>query len=452
MVNRLGWFGGALLCWLVCGMVRADTVVQECTLVPAKKGAVFFHPDGTSAGHWDAMRLLYYGPDGRSHWDRMPRMAAYRGHLTDRMSATSNAGASIHATGTRTWSGAFGRDEQGAKLRAADGTDRTIMEQAVICGLGTALVQTGTLVEPGTAAFVANAGNRYRDAESIALQVIESGVDILLGAGEEWLLPSGMQGHFGPGRRTDGRNLIDEARKRGYAVVYTRAELLALDPDVDKVLGVFALEDTYNDLPEESLKEHGLPFYDEQAPTVAEMTAFALERIARNPNGYFAVVEEEGTDNFCNRQNAAGCLTALKRADEAVAYLLDFVEAHPEAFVLMASDSNAGGMQISEVESADQPVPEREARTGALLDGREGTATLPFLSAADRHGRRFPFAIAWAVGDDVGSGVIVRAAGHDAARLLPGTTLVNTEVYRILYRQLFGRWIDADAELQPQRR
>lgn len=430
-----------LLSLALAAALPAVAQAEECELSPKGNGAIFFHPDGTSAGHWDAMRLLYFGPDGSSNWDRMPRMAAYRGHLTDQLSGTSNAGASVHATGTPTWSGSFGQDEDGAKLRSADGSDRTVMEQAVACGLGTALVQTGTLTEPGTAVFVANARNRYADAESIALQVVESDVDILLGAGEVWLLPQGTAGRFGAGRRTDGRNLIEEARDRGYAVVYTRDELLGLDDEVGKVLGVFGHEDSYNDQPEEALREHGLANYLDSAPTVAEMTAFALQRIAGNPRGFLAVIEEEGSDNFCNKHNASGCLEALKRADDAIALMLEFIGRNPKTFLLMASDSNAGGMQINEVDDAESPVPERDARSGAMLDGRDGTATLPFLSAPDRNGRRFPFAIAWAVGDDVGSGVIARAAGHNAEGLVPASMIVNTDVYRALYFQLFGKQI-----------
>ena len=49
--------------------------------VATGNGAIFFHPDGTSASHWDAVRLLHYGPDGVLHWDRLPEMASYRGHL-----------------------------------------------------------------------------------------------------------------------------------------------------------------------------------------------------------------------------------------------------------------------------------------------------------------------------------------------------------------------------------
>lgn len=413
----------------------------ECVAQPTGNGAIFYHPDGTSMGHWDAARILYYGPDGSLNWDRLPRMAAYRGHLTDSLTSSSNAGASVHATGTRTWKGAFGLDEQGREIVSANGSTNTIMQDAVECGMGTALVQTGSLIEPGTAVFVADAENRYADVEEIALEVVESGVDILLGAGEELLLPKGVQGHFGVGMRSDGRNLIEESRARGYAVVYTREAMLALPAEVDKVLGVFNVEDTFHDRSEEDLREAGLPNYLESAPTVAEMTEFALSRIGDNPNGFLAVIEEEGTDNFCNKMNASGCLEAFKRADDAFVPILDFIDANPNTFMVTASDSNAGGMQVSDLDSPDQPVPETEPRSGAALDGIDGTGTMPFISAPDSSGRTFPFAIVWATGDDIGTGVVARGAGLNAEMLVPASGVANTDIYRMLYFTLFGQLI-----------
>ena len=266
----------SLLLMLACNLCAFSLAAAECTQSPTGNGAVFYHPDGTSMGHWDVARILYYGPDGSLNWDQLPQMAAYRGHLRDSLTSSSNGGATTHATGTRAWKGSFGRDPAGNKIRSAGGSSNTIMEDAVDCGLGTALVQTGTLVEPGTAAFVSNVDDRYEDREQIALDVVESGVDIVLGAGEEWLLPEGVEGRFGTGQRSDARNLIEELRERGYAVVYTREEMQTLAPDAERVFGVFNVEDTFFDQPEEALREQGLPNFIESAPSVAEMTAFAL--------------------------------------------------------------------------------------------------------------------------------------------------------------------------------
>ncbi|WP_457391339.1 alkaline phosphatase [Thermostichus sp. OS-CIW-24] len=432
----------ATLC-LLSSSVFSSSVAQAAPK-PTGNGAIFFHPDGTSASHWDITRILYYGPDGFLNWDRLPVITTYRGHLLDQLGGTSNAGAVTHATGTRVHAKSFGLDPDGKEYPSANGTLNTIMEEAVAAGLGTALVQTGSIIEPGTAAFVAEVAKRS-DYEEIALQVVESGVDIILGAGEEWLLPEGVQGRFGKGKRKDGRNLIEEAKKKGYAVVYTRDELLKLPADVSKVLGVFNVEDTFYDKPEEELRKENLPNYIASAPTVAEMTQFALERISRNPKGFFAVIEEEGTDNMCNNLNASGCLEAMKRADDAIGVILNFIEKNPKTFMITTSDSNAGGMQLVDVESADNPLPPTD-ESGAPLDGVDGTGTKPFLSAPDKNGKRFPFGISWASKDDVGSGVIARAAGLNARELVPVTGILNTDIYRILYFVLFGERIPSELE------
>jgi len=432
MIQKAAAF--CVLSTLLLSLAVADTPE------PTGHGAIFFHPDGTSLSHWDAVRMLHYGPDGMTHWDRLPALAPYRGHIADRLAATSNAGAVIHATGTLAYSDSFGLNPEGQVYLSADGTELTIMQQAVAAGLGTALVQTGTLIEPGTAAFVARASAR-RDYENIAEQVVESGVQILLGAGEEWLLPEGVRGRFGEGSRTDGKNLIEVIEDKGYTLVYTRDELMALDDEITHVFGVFALEDTYHDLSEEELRDFGLDNYLESAPTVAEMTEFALSRMQRHEQGFLVVIEEEGTDNLCNRLNANGCLEAMKRADDAVGVIQRFIDEHPDTFMVMTSDSNANGLQVNYVPEELDELPAADWATNSAIDGVAGTGTAPFMARPNRYGQAQAFAISWASGSDVGSGVLARASGLNAERLLPPSGITNTDIYRMLYLTLFGEEI-----------
>lgn len=406
---------------------------------PTGNGAIFFHPDGTSAAHWDAARIRWHGPDGTLNWDRLSRVAPYRGHLTDQLGSTSNAGAVIHATGTRAHSTSFGLDPAGREYVSANGTTRTLMEDAVRAGLGTALVQTGSVIEPGTAAFVA-ATPRRADYAEITRQVVEAGVQVLLGGGEAWFLPQGVRGRFGVGARTDGVDLVARARALGYTVVYTRDEMRALPATATRVLGIFAHEHTFHAQSEERLRAQGLPHYLASAPTVAEMMEFALSRISANPRGFLLVAEEEGTDNFANSGNAAGTLEALRRADEGFGVLLAFVARHPRTLVVTTSDSNAGGMQVVNARAAGTAVPD-SAASGAPLDGVGGTGTLPFVSGPDAQGRTFPFAIGWSDYNDMGSGVLARAHGLGAEELLPARGIENTDVYRMLYHTLFGQRI-----------
>jgi alkaline phosphatase len=429
----------ATLLVLLVALASAQTTdTATSQLTATGNGAIFFHPDGTSAGHWDAMRILNYGPDGLSNWDQLDALAPYRGHLKDEITGTSNAGAVIHATGTLAHAASFGLDEENNEIVSANGTTNTVMEDAIAAGLGTALLQSGSIIEPGTAAFVSEA-ERRAEYEEIALEVVESGVDIMLGAGEEWLLPEGVQGRFGEGARTDGRNLIQEATTAGYTVVYTKDELLALPETVTKVLGVFNVEDTFYDMSEGEARAEGLPYYIESAPTMAEMMAFTLPRVSTNENGFLIVAEEEGTDNMCNNGNAGGCLEALKRADDT----FGFIEQNPNTFMVTASDSNAGGMEVIAAEdlidepTADSVLP-ATAENGAPVDGMEGSESKVFVSAPDANGEVHPFGISWTTYGDVGSGVIARAHGLNAAEMLPASGIKNSDIYKVLYMTLFG--------------
>jgi alkaline phosphatase len=62
----------------------------------------------------------------------------------------------------------------------------------------------------------------------IALGLIESGAQVILGGGEKHFLPKDAKGVHGPGARKEDKNLVELARERRYTVVFTRRELLSL--------------------------------------------------------------------------------------------------------------------------------------------------------------------------------------------------------------------------------
>ncbi|MEO0716994.1 MAG: alkaline phosphatase, partial [Planctomycetota bacterium] len=231
-------------------------VTTLATAAVAQIGSVvFIHPDGASAATWAATRALYVGPDRDLNWDRLPAIALYRGHMRDSLTATSNGGATTHAYGIKVASDAFGMTAGGDRAqRIADenGNSTSIAHQALRNGLRVGLVQSGIAPEPGTAAFLSSVPSR-REHEKIAADLIASGAHVLLSGGERHFLPEGTEGIHGPGERTDGRNLIDEARAAGYTVVRTREQLAELPASTDRVLGLFAWSSTFNDKDEQTL-------------------------------------------------------------------------------------------------------------------------------------------------------------------------------------------------------
>lgn len=421
----------------VCCLLAA---CSDLSKKPETGSVIFFHIDGAGVAQWQMARMVMAGPDGEINWDRIPHLAVYRGHQKDSLTTSSNAAATAHAYGVKVPYAAFGTDGTEQPPLAPSGRHLSIMHEALARGLAVGIVNSGSAVEPGTACFLTSASARADDAEIVAGQ-LASGADVILAGGEEWYLPEGAQGRHGLGKRQDGRNLIEEAKSSGYRVVFSREELAALPDDAGKVLGIFALQDTFNDETEEALADKGRPVYDTSSPTIAEMTAAALRFLSGRQ--FFLVVEEEGTDNFGNCNNATGLIEALRRGDAGLGVALDFIAKHPDTLLVTCGDSEAGNSDVIGLRGAkyeDEMLRSGRDMNGAPIDGMvrtsEGGVAQPFRSAPDREGREHPFVVVWGSQLDTGGAMLVRAAGFNADRVRG--SFDNTSLYPLFYQTLFG--------------
>lgn len=400
----------------------------------APRSAIFLHPDGMGANTWAALRMHAVGPDGRLAWDRLPRLAIYVGPMLDSINASSNGGATTHAYGIRAALDSFGSLDGKTAPVALSGKPMSVMHEARAAGKAIAIVNSSTVTEPGTAAFLVSVPDRDNDADIAAL-LLDAAPEIILGGGEQFFLPEGTRGKHGPGVRTDGRNLLDEAREAGYTVVHTREELAALPPETTHILGLFAAEHTFNEANEEELARQELPAFQPQAPRFDEMVAAALDRLRAAPEGYLLVGNEEATDNLSGDNNTPAVLEAAAGADRAIALALAEAGRNPALTVLVASDSDNGGMNATSDDLDELPLPlPRRTENGSPLDSDDGK---PFLSAADARGKRIPFYITWASESDSAGGTVARGIGPGAA-LIEGT-IDSSDIYRALYLGLFDR-------------
>ncbi|MBW4442914.1 MAG: alkaline phosphatase [Plectolyngbya sp. WJT66-NPBG17] len=466
--------------------------VEPLTKAPAATrdmgNVIFIHPDGASPSYYMALRNIDKGPDGRTNWDMMSNAGVYLGHMEDQLTGTSNAGAVTHATGTKVFAESFGLNKNNQPVIPLSGrVGKTILDEAIESGKATALIQSGHIGEPGSAAFAAKTTNRVgndiraRDKTAeIAEQVIRSGTNVILGGGEVYLLPKGTTGfhvtaeidaEFDDPADRPSTNLIDLAKSLGYTVVYTEDQLSAVVSGAnppEKLLGVFAANHTFDDRSEEALglnTANPLPLYVATAPTVAEMLEAALKIIKRDPDGFFAVVEEEGTDNFGNNNNAVGAIEGVRRADAAIGVATDYVRSQdPNTLVLTAADSEAGGLQVTQFNPFTRPAgnaittpalqntepavpfinvnPMTTNTARNFLDGINGSTGSPdapwrpFPSANSLDGNLGNFAVGWVGTPDFPGSIVSKAFGMNADQL--PSTLDNTEIYRLMYQTLFG--------------
>jgi alkaline phosphatase len=472
-----------------------------------KGNVIFIHPDGTGPNHWAAARMYWYGPDAVSGWDRLPFMASYRGHMTDVLTGTSNGGATTHAFGYKvSGPGSFGKDGDGALARdilALSGYPGSILREAANAGHPTGVVNDGDLPEPGTGVFFAEVSNRNLSNE-IARQLIDGrpGFEtedkppvVAMGGGEGFFLPQGMPpcttevtpacavhvdqvSGSGPSR-DDGRNLVQEALAKGWVVLRTREEFDAFRADLEadkswkpRVLGLFARDDIFNDLPEERLLSLGL--IDEtrspddkrgriithgskpgtlgyNPPTAAEMTDVALEILDRwkraSGKPFYLVTEVEATDNMGNNDNAIGTLVGMEHANRIYEAAVSYLERDPRTLILTTADSDAGGMQVRATTSNNagsdnvNPTGTSSQNVFGPLDGIEGRGSATFVAEPDQFGQSLRFAISWVGTPDVAGGIVTRAAGLNAELLNRSLSARhdNIDIYRLAYLTLFGK-------------
>lgn len=237
-MGKIGNALAAMALGLSAGAAGALTLAEPQIEAPVGS-AVFLHVDGMGPNGWGIVRLAQVGPDGRLAWDQLPQTAVYVGPMIDSVTATSNGGATTHAWGVRSQTAGLGVIGGGPIRRARSGVAGTIAQEAQERGKALGLVNSSSITEAGTAAMLAVVPDRNQHQE-IAAQMLAQAPAVLLGGGEQWFLPQGTMGTHGPGLRTDGRNLITEARAAGYTVVFTREELLAVPAGTQKLLGLFA--------------------------------------------------------------------------------------------------------------------------------------------------------------------------------------------------------------------
>jgi alkaline phosphatase len=245
---------------------------------------------------------------------KMPVIGLHTTPCADRAVTDSAAAATTFATGFKTNYEWLSVDPQtGAPLE-------TVLERAEKNGKATGLVTTAAFWDATPAAFAAHAKNR-REA-GVREQVVQHGVEVIAGGGLQ---------EFGK----DGAESYDDfAKKYGYTAIHSRAELDAAKGD--HLLAAFTSQERDADL-----KEARLP----------ELAAWAIAHLDDDPDGFFLLVEHEGSDSASHQNQSPDLRNALASFDEAVGVALDFAAKRGDTLVLVTGDHETGGMRLSETKS-----------------------------------------------------------------------------------------------------
>ena len=308
-VGRIILLGVSVLFVLLSGTVYADGEVRS---------VVFLIGDGMGISQVAAARIKTHGAGGRLNMEKLPVTGLMDTHPAAGLVTDSASAGTALATGCKTNNRMVSMNPDGKKLR-------TILESCRDSGMATGLVVTCALTHATPAVFAAHVKSRY-DQPAIAGQLLESGVTVMLGGGEGFFLPRSRPGS----KRSDERNLMAEFRKRGYAVVRTREELLNVPGD--RVLGLFHAGHLTTRSPE---------------PSLAEMTRKAIELLSRGGKGFFLMVEGSQIDFACHANNADETIRQTVLFDKAVGAAVAFARENGQTLVIVTADHETGGMGIN---------------------------------------------------------------------------------------------------------
>jgi alkaline phosphatase len=279
------------------------------------KNIIFLIGDGMGIAQVMAARIKNCGAAGRLNMELMPVTGLVNTCSADDLITDSGAGGTALATGFKANNWVIGIDPEGRVCR-------TILEACQIKKMSTGLVVTSSITHATPASFSAHADNRG-DEPDIALQLLEKKIDVLLGGGREFFLPGSRDGS----KREDERDLLEYAKKIGYEIVQDK---IAMQRSKSLyLLGLFQMAALACDSTE---------------PSLAEMTAKAIEMLDRDEDGFFLMVEGSQIDWECHDNALSGTVKHVVLLDEAVRIALDFALQDSHTIVIVTADHETGGL------------------------------------------------------------------------------------------------------------
>lgn len=206
----------------------------------------------------------------------------------------------------------------------------TVLEGAKLKGKSTGLVATSKISHATPAGFACHVHDRNH-YNVITEQMVYENVDVAFGGGKLHLLPKSEGG-----KRTDEENLLKVLLDRGYQFVETEEEMSKISSG--KVWGLFAENHMSADI--DRLE------FSSQQPSLARMTAKAIELLSEDRDGFFLMVEGSQIDWAGHANDPIYMVTDFLAFDEAVKVAVDFARKDKKTLILAFPDHNCGALSI----------------------------------------------------------------------------------------------------------
>ena len=352
--------------WYQASLQTLAKIKAQQPIRTKAKNIILFIGDGNGVSTVTATRIYAgqkRGQTGEEYtlsYDTLPNLALAKTYNTNAQTPDSAGTATAMLTGVKTKAGLLSVTDdvnRGDCVAALSNPATTAFELAEAAGMSTGIVTTARVTHATPAAAYAHSADRNYEDDSklsaqqkaagcidIARQLVEfnigDGIDVIMGGGRGHFIDREIvdsQGQYG--KRTDGRNLIDQWQRRYQQSTYiwSKQGFDALTADNQKVLALFnSSHMAYEaDRTEDKAGE----------PSLAEMTAKSIELLAENQQGYILMVESGRIDHAHHQGNARLALEEGLAFDAAVKVALQSTDPQQTLIIVTADHSHTLMMQ-----------------------------------------------------------------------------------------------------------
>ncbi|MBE0637671.1 MAG: alkaline phosphatase [Bacteroidales bacterium] len=253
---------------------------------------------------------------------------------SDQLVPSSASSITAIASGVKTKYDYVGLDADGKKAV-------NIAEMLSNKGFATGIVTTSFVSDNTPAGFYGHNPDRY-DREGIALDLLTSGLDVVIGGGRD---------HFN--QRSDGLNLLDSLQSADFLVF----DNLQAATVVEKGK-VACFTDTFR--PPKISEGRG--------DMLSDATLLALRLLDDNENGFFLMVEGGQIDWACHFNDQEWLMDEMLDFDKVVGEVLDYAAKDGNTLVIITGDHETGGFALTGGNESSG-----EVQTGFVIDDHTAT-------------------------------------------------------------------------------
>lgn len=272
------------------------------------KNVILMIGDGMSLMHvysaWTANR-------GKLYLDNCQAVGLSKTYCVDKLITDSGAGGTALATGQKTIYHAVGVDPQGKPLK-------TLIDVAAERGKSSGIAVTCRLWDATPADFCCHNIDRDQE-EAIVADYVDCGVDYVFGGGSKLFE-----------QRTDGRNIFEELRAKGYQTPRSWEELAPIQSGK-----IFAVTDSLD-----------TPVPAVRGDLLARASLKGIELLNQNKNGFFLMVEGSQLDDYGHFNDLDMLMQETHDFDRTVGKMFEWAAQDGETLVVVTADHETGGLTL----------------------------------------------------------------------------------------------------------